>query len=320
MTNTFSTTGAQTHSTTVSGLQNGQTYNYYVRCRDLLGNINADDYRISFSVASCTLTSAAWSKNNANEGEQVQLRVTGTGCDGNSIGFVIKEDDVYSADDDVNVNPAAATFANGVATGAWTAEYVGDELFSAPEYYFIATLTSDASKSIQSSSNSLLSVSPVSTQNRAPIINAGADQTITLSSFAGLRGIVSDDELPINGKLTAMWSKVSGPGTVTFVNASNESTVASFSAAGTYVLRLTASDSLLTGSDDVIITVNAQGGGGNNYYVSTTGNDANTGTSQTSPWKHAPGDSAATGNAAATALKAGDIVKFKGGVDRKSVV
>lgn len=51
------------------------------------------------------------------------------------------------------------------------------------------------------------------------------------------------------------------------------------------------------------------------YYIDyTTGNDTNTGTSQTSPWKHAPGDSSATGNAGATALKAGDTALFKGGV------
>ena len=47
------------------------------------------------------------------------------------------------------------------------------------------------------------------------------------------------------------WSSVSGPGTVTFANANVLSTTATFSAAGTYVLRLTASDSLLTSTDDV---------------------------------------------------------------------
>ena len=40
---------------------------------------------------------------------------------------------------------------------------------------------------------------------------------------------------------------------VTFSDASATSTTATFSQAGTYVLRLTASDSLLTASDDVSI-------------------------------------------------------------------
>jgi hypothetical protein len=50
MSNTFSTTGGTSHSTTVSGLQGGQSYAYYVRCQDFAGNANIDDYPISFSV------------------------------------------------------------------------------------------------------------------------------------------------------------------------------------------------------------------------------------------------------------------------------
>jgi hypothetical protein len=48
---TFSTTGATTHSSTVTGLANGQTYRYYVRCQDQAGNANTDDFTITFSVA-----------------------------------------------------------------------------------------------------------------------------------------------------------------------------------------------------------------------------------------------------------------------------
>ena len=49
---------------------------------------------------------------------------------------------------------------------------------------------------------------------------------------------------------------VSGPGTVTFGNANALSTTASFSTAGTYVLRLRASDSVLATTDDMTVTVN----------------------------------------------------------------
>ena len=45
MTNTFTTTGSTSHSTLVTGLTDGQTYNYYVRCRDIAINANVDDYR-----------------------------------------------------------------------------------------------------------------------------------------------------------------------------------------------------------------------------------------------------------------------------------
>lgn len=91
--------------------------------------------------------------------------------------------------------------------------------------------------------------------NAAPIVSAGDDQTITLPSTASLNGTVTDDGLPTS-LVNATWSFVSGPAAVTFANASLPITTATFTAPGTYVLRLTASDSQLSASDDVTITVN----------------------------------------------------------------
>jgi parallel beta-helix repeat protein len=51
MTGNFSTTGGTNHSTTITGLQNGQSYNRYVRCIDSSGNANTDDFVINFSVS-----------------------------------------------------------------------------------------------------------------------------------------------------------------------------------------------------------------------------------------------------------------------------
>ena len=51
MPNTFTTTGGTSQSTPVSGLSNGTSYTYYVRCQDPAGNANPDDFPISFSVA-----------------------------------------------------------------------------------------------------------------------------------------------------------------------------------------------------------------------------------------------------------------------------
>src|SRR5687768_14478238 len=51
------------------------------------------------------------------------------------------------------------------------------------------------------------------------------------------------------------------------------------------------------------------------YYVDySAGSDFNSGTSLKAPWKHCPGDSAATANVANASLFPGDIVLFKGGV------
>ena len=86
-----------------------------------------------------------------------------------------------------------------------------------------------------------------------PTANAGTDQTITLPAVANLTGTASDDGVG-GTTLTTTWSTLSGPGTVTFGDPNALSTTATFSLAGTYVLRLTASDGTLATTDDVTIT------------------------------------------------------------------
>jgi hypothetical protein len=71
-----------------------------------------------------------------------------------------------------------------------------------------------------------------------------------------LDATVNDDGLPASGKIISAWSRVSGPGSVSFANPSAVDTTASFTMAGTYVLRLTANDGALSTGDDVTITVN----------------------------------------------------------------
>ena len=105
-------------------------------------------------------------------------------------------------------------------------------------------------------------VDPALTSNLAPVVNAGPDQTILLPGSAVLAGTARDDGLPANS-LVVTWSKVSGPGSVTFENASVPSTRASFSAEGAYVLRLAASDTALSSSDEVQVTVIGASGGAN---------------------------------------------------------
>src|SRR5205814_2131939 len=92
--------------------------------------------------------------------------------------------------------------------------------------------------------------------NQAPVVNAGPDQIVATHS-TGLSGSATDDGLPNPpGALTYLWSKVSGPGSVTFGNAQTANTTATFSAGGTYTLKLSASDSALTGTDTIVLTVN----------------------------------------------------------------
>ena len=52
MATTFITTGSTAHSSGVTGLANGNTYSYYMKCQDTIGNANATDLLVEFSVAS----------------------------------------------------------------------------------------------------------------------------------------------------------------------------------------------------------------------------------------------------------------------------
>ena len=51
MPNTFTTTGSTSHSRTVTGLTNGGSYTFYIRCVDGLANANLNDFTVAFSVA-----------------------------------------------------------------------------------------------------------------------------------------------------------------------------------------------------------------------------------------------------------------------------
>ena len=92
--------------------------------------------------------------------------------------------------------------------------------------------------------------------NQPPTVSAGAAVSITLPTSATLYGIATDDGLPKN-TLTTTWSLISGPAAMTFNPATALTTVASFSAAGTYTLRLTASDGVLSATSDVQVQVQA---------------------------------------------------------------
>ncbi|HWQ14413.1 MAG TPA: multicopper oxidase domain-containing protein [Roseiflexaceae bacterium] len=100
-----------------------------------------------------------------------------------------------------------------------------------------------------------VTVAPGGPTNQPPTVSAGPDQTVSLPAAATLDGTVADDGLV--APLTTQWTQQSGPGTVTFGNASAVDTTASFSAAGTYVLRLTAFDGALSAFDELTVTVNS---------------------------------------------------------------
>jgi hypothetical protein len=101
--------------------------------------------------------------------------------------------------------------------------------------------------------------SPGGPFNAPPVVNAGADQVITLPTLtAMLDGTVTDDGL-VNPVPTTSWTQVGGPSGVTFGNASAVDTTATFPGAGSYVLRLTANDGELSTSDEMAVSISEPG-------------------------------------------------------------
>ncbi len=86
----------------------------------------------------------------------------------------------------------------------------------------------------------------------APLTVAGGDQSIVFGQPAPLQGVVIFPGAPP----AVQWKQYSGPGTVTFGNAAQTNTTASFSAPGVYTLILSADDGVhAVAYDAAVITV-----------------------------------------------------------------
>jgi hypothetical protein len=160
--------------------------------------------------------------------------------------------------------PGPVAFADPAATAT-------SATFTTPGVYVLKLSAADAE--LSANDTLTVTVNPSGPVNQAPVVNAGSDTSVILPAAASLVGVVNDDGLP-GSDVTSLWTKDSGPGTVTFADAESTSTAVTFSTAGTYVLRLTADDGALTASDTIAVTVvdgaSANGAldlGGTNSYV-----------------------------------------------------
>lgn len=141
--------------------------------------------------------------------------------------------------------PGTVTFADAAAPTTTAT-------FSDPGTYIIRLGATDGALTTTDD----MTVTVTDGSNQAPVVSAGADRSIVQPNAVNLNGSVSDDGLPASGTLTSVWSKISGPGTVTFLDRAAPTTATTFSDIGTYVVRLTATDGELTTTDDVSVTVN----------------------------------------------------------------
>jgi len=141
--------------------------------------------------------------------------------------------------------PGTTTFANPGSTNTTAA-------FSAPGDYVLRLSASDSALTGHADLPVLVRTPAM---NQAPVVSAGANLVIGLTNVAALAGTVADDGLPVGAPVTASWSQVSGPGVATFDNPGATNARATFRATGSYVLRLAATDTQLSASSDVTITV-----------------------------------------------------------------
>jgi hypothetical protein len=98
--------------------------------------------------------------------------------------------------------------------------------------------------------------------NAAPSVVARSDATVFVGEVVSLDATVDDDGLPDppGAIQSTAWSQDSGPDQAQIDNPNTEGTTVSFPVVGTYVLRLTAFDGQLSGSDTVTFTVNGANG------------------------------------------------------------
>ena len=97
--------------------------------------------------------------------------------------------------------------------------------FGAPGTYTLRLTADDTEFTV--SDDVVVTVYP---ENQPPVVNAGPDQTFRLPAAATLNGTATDDGWPFGSTLVTTWTKVSGPGSVTFANAASPVTTAQFSA------------------------------------------------------------------------------------------
>ena len=160
----------------------------------------------------------------------------------------------YGAPTNVTITCATDGAATYYTTNGSTPTTLGNFVYNGDSVYIPCSLTLKA-KAFKFGYNDSAVATNTYLINCAPVVSAGPQQIIS-SSPATLQGYVTDDGVAGGGTRFTNWSKISGPGNVTFGNASQTNTTAAFTNNGIYVLQLRASDGQYTNSSQVTIALN----------------------------------------------------------------
>src|SRR3989344_1578306 len=308
MANTFSTTGGTSHSTTISGLSNGSSYIYYIRCQDTAStpNANSDDYSISFFVAAPagdTIPPTQPTNLTATPISQSQINLTWSASTDN-VGVTGYK--IYRC------QGTGCTPTTQLATAPSTS-YQDTNLSSATTYtYTVSAYDAANNESSQSTSANATTQSTPSSDTTPPTVSITAPASnSTVSGNTTVTANASD-----NIGVAGVQFKLDG------ANLQTEDTASPYSITwdtttvtnGSHALTATTRDAAGNTTTSSLVTVTVNNGpppAGTVYYVdSTGGNDANPGT-QLQPWR--------TIQKAANTVVAGDTVLIRGGVYNEKV-
>jgi len=231
----------------------------YVYVFDKDNNVNGTGYPITIGQGGTTVSNGAPS---VNIGVDRSL----------TLGQTLNLSPTVS--DDGLPTPARLTYAWSQVLGptAATIPAIGSLIpgllaFPAVGQYVLRLTVSDGS--LSSADDVSINVQAV---NGAPTVNAGPAANVTAGAVLTVTGVVSDDGLPSPpGRTTVTWASISGPSTPAISEPAALSTDIRFLTAGTYVLRLTATDGALSTSATKTVTVSAATG--NVAPLANAGND-----------------------------------------------
>lgn len=188
-------------------------------------------------------------------GQQLNFRLTRTGSTATALVVPVTYAGTAVSGTDYPTRPATITIPAGVSQIS-SAFLPGTDALAEGEETVVMTLGQGSGYVLTEIRSATAHIGDVQ-QNNAPLLFLRSPRLSTsglqTASTLWLDVLTADDEVP--APATYAWTKISGPGTVTFTAPATASSGARFSIAGRYVLRLTAGDGVKTSTLDVPVTV-----------------------------------------------------------------